>query len=336
MGVSGYIHGGAFSSAGSICTGVVGRVAADSTYSAIGVRGEVSFEAESYSYGVYGLSQGSGIIKRDSIVPCPTPGCPVNFAGYFEGDVFTAGIYYYSDPKLKENIKEYKGGLEKLQKLNIKEYTYKNEEFPGMHMPQGLQVGVLSTELKKVFPNLVKRAIHPDLVNYTNDIEFESVNYDALIPVTIKATQEVNEKTEKLISEKKDLENKVEELENLISRMNEKLESLNKCVDELCSGSSFHNPGLPSGQNGAILYQSIPNPTSGSATINYNINTSFNSALITISTIDGRVVKEYTITHQGAGSIVFEKNDRSDNAYKYSLIVDGKVYDTKSIIITRN
>ncbi|MES2620771.1 MAG: tail fiber domain-containing protein, partial [Bacteroidota bacterium] len=296
----------------------------------IGVAGYILNPGDQKNYAVFGKHV-SSTGTNSNIVNCSP--CPIDFAGYFVGDVFCAQTYFYSDAKLKKDVKHFTNALGQLDKLEIKSYTFDRDKFPFMNLPQGPQIGVLTSDMKKVFPNLVKRAAHPaDPFNKEDkEVEFESVNYNALIPILVQGVQELSATDKKVADKAKEQDAKIDELTKQVEDLKN---LLNELCNNGCEGLQGSTPVKPNGD--AILYQSIPNPTPGSATINYNITTSFNSALITISTVDGKVVREYPITHQGAGSIVFEKNDRSDNAYKYSLIVDGKVYDTKSIVITRN
>lgn len=84
-----------------------------------------------------------------------------------------------------------------------------------------------------------------------------------------------------------------------------------------------------------VLYQSIPNPTKGSATIGYLINIPFTSAAINISATNGSVVKEFKISQAGKGSIVFDAAQNGSGTYRYSLSIDGRLYDTKTLVITK-
>ncbi len=180
--------------ANSDCIGAIGSVRLQGIKSAIGVLGEVlDYFSTSFNYGVLGRQPGSIPPTSPNIAPCFP--CPVSYAGYFEGDVFCAATYYYSDPKLKTNVHDYSGAVAQLRQLNIKQYSFKTEEFPYLNMPQGEQVGVLSTEMKLVFPNLVKHSISPGIGNDRKDLDFEAVNYNALIPVLVQAVKELDSKT---------------------------------------------------------------------------------------------------------------------------------------------
>ncbi|MES2619943.1 MAG: tail fiber domain-containing protein [Bacteroidota bacterium] len=253
---------------------------------------------------------------------------PAVLAAYFGGNTFTTGSAWMpSDERLKQNVKDVKNASALLSNLPVKTYTFNREKFPSVQFAKGLHYGIMAQDVEKVLPTLVlnTRTVSPTRKGVTNPTyDIKAINYNEFIPLLIGAHNEL----------KAELKQKSNDLDDLKKQVAEMKELLIEICNNGCEGLQGSLPAKPN--SGGILYQSIPNPTSGSATINYNITTSFNSALITISTIDGKMVREYPITHQGAGSIVFEKNDRSDNAFKYSLIVDGKVYDTKSIVITRN
>lgn len=102
-----------------------------------------STNGSSYSRGVYGGASGNA----DS-----------EYAGYFAGDVYTTGAYMPSDMRLKQNIIDYNDALSKLKLLNVKMYNFKYEEYPLLNLPEGEQIGLLSQEVQKIFPNMVKRA----------------------------------------------------------------------------------------------------------------------------------------------------------------------------------
>jgi hypothetical protein len=90
-----------------------------------------------------------------------------------------------------------------------------------------------------------------------------------------------------------------------------------------------------SGNSQVILYQSIPNPASESVIISYLVNIAFNDGSLNLTTSDGKLLKQFRISQSGHGSISLDTNNLADGIYPYSLIIDGKVWDTKSIIITK-
>ena len=77
-----------------------------------------------------------------------------------------------SDARLKENISDTKVTLDDIDKLKVKDYNFIGKE--------GLEHGLIAQELKDVFPEAVVK-----------DGEYYKVNYGMLIPVMIKAIQDL-------------------------------------------------------------------------------------------------------------------------------------------------
>ncbi len=179
-----------------------------------------------YCYGVYGYAYSAytpGVSRACGIFGTVGGMADVAYAGYFNGDVYSAGTYNTSDKKLKQNISPYHGALEKIGKLNPVKFNYKNEQYPLINLPKGEQIGLIAQEVKQVFPNMVKRAdIGPQkipleqaielglsytktdeegIVEVNSNEDILAVNYTNLVPVLIKAMQEQQEKIEKLEQE---------------------------------------------------------------------------------------------------------------------------------------
>jgi hypothetical protein len=50
-----------------------------------------------------------------------------------------------------------------------------------------------------------------------------------------------------------------------------------------------------------------------------------------VADMSGRTLAEYNIT-QGKGSVSFDADKVAGASYSYSLVIDGKVYDTKTMV----
>lgn len=146
-------------------------------------------------------------------------GATTNYAGYFSGDVYTSGSYLPSDEKLKNNIVDYNGALSNVMQLAIKSYNYNQEgDFKKMNLPKGEQVGLIASNMKQLFPSLVKNNSFDfneydekgmPVENATPRIfEFDVVNYAGLVPVLVKAIQEQQEMINNLKKEVDSLKNK--------------------------------------------------------------------------------------------------------------------------------
>jgi hypothetical protein len=101
------------------------------------------------------------------------------------------------------------GVLGKVLALRPMSYDMKTEEFKrSLSLARGKQYGLMADELKSVFPDVVKSVSVPSRLTRQEKqnnirkepLEYESVNYTALIPVLIKAIQEQQAEIEALKS----------------------------------------------------------------------------------------------------------------------------------------
>ena len=85
----------------------------------------------------------------------------------------------------------------------------------------------------------------------------------------------------------------------------------------------------------AFLAQNHPNPLNEKTIINYVIPDYINTANIQITSFNGTVVKRISLENTGAGELVLQTEIFSTGIYYYSLVLDGVVFETKQMIITR-
>lgn len=110
---------------------------------------------------------------------------------------------FFSDIRLKHNIKPLDNALEKVCSLHGVIYE-PNEVAASFGFKQEEQVGVIAQEVKAVLPQIVKRA--PFDTSYTSDNEeysvsgeeYMTVKYEKLVPLLIEAIKELKEEIEKL------------------------------------------------------------------------------------------------------------------------------------------
>ncbi len=261
------------------------------------------------NYGVYGsVAAGAG-------------GRPNNCAGYFSGDVLTSsGNFLVSDEKFKTNVKDFTNALSLLKGLQPKEYDYKVEEYKDIiNLSEGRQVGIMAQNLQKVFPDLVREKVTP--VHYDpvtkeqtgKATPFLAVNYVGLVPVLVQAVKELSTDLDQTKKENAELRN-----------------TLNDICNSGCAGlRGTANADAAANQ----LMQNVPNPFSGETQIGYVLN-SGSTANITINALDGKAVMQLPLTAKGAGSVSISGSQLSAGTYTYTLYVDGKVIDTKLMVIS--
>ena len=165
--------------------------------------------------GVFALSDKSttGTGKTNYGIYAQADSGSTNYAGYFAGNVtYTGTLAQASDARLKNDIIPFEDALSKIENIQVKTYSYKQDgDFGKMNLPEGNQIGFIAQDLEKTFPDLVKNQVHA--LNAENNkldtevLEYKAVNYIGMIPVLTKAIQEQQEYI-------KQLEARLEALEN--------------------------------------------------------------------------------------------------------------------------
>lgn len=275
-----------------------------------GVHGDANGTSTGYAYGVWGSAYAGGIASY-GVYGTGSPGFGPFYAGYFDGDVYTTGLYLPSDEQLKVNV-ENLSATEKLMLLRPKQYNYKTDEFGRMNLPEGLQMGFMAQELEEVFPGLVKETIQPPKTDEDGEIieegiTYKAVNYIGLVPVLTATVQEQQQQIETLIE-------RIAQLE----------------------GTSVNDPALSLDAANAELYQNTPNPFSSRTTIRYSVPESAQTVSILIFDMNGALKSTLNAEVTSQGEVVVNANQMEPGMYIYALLVDGKEVASKRMILTSN
>jgi len=84
-----------------------------------------------------------------------------------------------------------------------------------------------------------------------------------------------------------------------------------------------------------VLDQSISNPFNTTTIIGYYLPTTISNASIYVSDMNETQLKSYPITERGKGNVIIQGSEFVAGMYLYALIADGKVIDTKRMILTK-
>ncbi|MDY0217193.1 MAG: tail fiber domain-containing protein [Bacteroidales bacterium] len=314
-------------------------------------------------YGIYAKATGGSNLNYGiyaEALPALNPFGP-NLAGYFNGHVLATGdINSISDSILKENITTIDNALEIITNLKSHKYNFKNTEFPTISLPQGDHFGLIAQEVELILPELVGVAVAPAKLDSSGnisvpEISHKTLNYSGFIPILIQAVKEINTKSDSAVLV---LNNRIDSLENIISTFESRFEELSDQIDECCKNGHGHGHGHGHGNNknmdgdeqteqpsvtqieleysdAIVLEQNVPNPFAEKTTINYNIPEGISFAHIIFSNNYGKIIKTVDITSSGQGSIIVYASNLSSGIYNYSLIVDGKVIETKRMICAK-
>ncbi len=215
--------------------GVYGRADVAGAGNRYGIQGHAASGTVD-NIGVFGSGVGSGVNGQSAIGIYGTAnGSGNNWAGFFAGSAFSTGVFVGSDRKLKSDITPLANALSIIHQLRPSAYTYKTTAYQQMNLPEGLQYGLIADEVQQVIPGIIKKAIQPAQYENLNDqngrklsdrVEFNAVNYTAIIPVLIAAVKEQQLMIEalKMKNEKADQQQiQINDLMNEIRLLKEKL-----------------------------------------------------------------------------------------------------------------
>jgi trimeric autotransporter adhesin len=156
-----------------------------------------------------------------------------------------------------------------------------------------------------------------------NDQDLYGLRYAAFTVPLVKAVQELDQQNQALKARSRQLE-----AENHLLKTQQ--EAILKRLDamEAVQAERQHTLTAP-----ALLKQNIPNPFSGSTTIDLSVPAHATRAILRVSHESGAVVQEITIAERGEVSMAFTSGTLGTGVYFYSLIVDGKTIDTKKMVL---
>ena len=268
------------------------------------------------AYGIY--THATGGVNNYGIytsVSSPTN----NYALYANGNaVITGTLFVMSDAKLKKEVKSLDRISDKLMDVGIKSYTFKQDEFPNINLPEGQQYGVISQELQKLFPEFVKTAVHPAMKDKDGNVlhaseEYLTVNYGGFVPLLIKAHQEQ---------------------EAALNAMQEEMNELRGLVASLQSNPATGSSALQ-GSSENVVHQNFPNPFGESTTIQYELADSDVQASLHVYDVQGALQLRFDGLSNENGQVQIDANSLKPGIYAYVLLVNGKQVDSKQMIVTK-
>ena len=231
------------------------------------------------------------------------------FSSIYGKYIYQNGSLVSSDKRLKENFREIEKPLEKLLKINGLKYDFvkekeeilSNEKIKFLKLEKD-RMGFVAQDLEKIFP---------EAVYYDEEIDRYYIEYNAVIPVIVEA---IKEQQVQIIQLKNEL--------------------ANCCETSLKRGTITGFNDMESSRNQTKLYQNNPNPFSTQTTIRFEIPENIQSAQLHICNMTGTLLKTITLTQRGSGNETINANEFVAGMYLYSLVCDGKIVDTKQMLLT--
>jgi len=227
----------------------------------------------------------------------------------------------YSDARLKSDIRNIDNSLDKIMQLRPVQFNY-NEDYLNLYNDTNslaiVQKGFIAQEVKEIFPEMVGAV-------KVKGKEYYDLNLSNLQVYMVKAIQELNAKNEKLSETVQQLENKITQLQS----------DLSSCCN--AKETSGLNPEYQNNGNNnitAVLYQNNPNPFSQQTQIKCFIPDNAMMSYIRIYDMQGKELQKIQINGKGDESVTLQGSDFKSGMYMYTLIIDGKLIDTKRMILT--
>ncbi len=216
---------------------------------------------------------------------------------YVLGNGFINNTWTSSDRRYKRNIMPLESSLKTILKLRGVSYEYNREEFKQMNFNEGKSMGLIAQEIQEILPEAVK----------ADENGYLAVNYVSLIPLLIESIKEQQAQIEALKQ----------------NSNNSNSTGLENSAND--AGSTLEKP---------VLYQNAPNPFNNVTVIKYYIPATAKNANIYIYDSNGNKKKSVGIGEKGAGDIKVAANELGQGIYFYSMVIDGKVEDSKTMLIT--
>ncbi len=288
----------------------IGYMSGDPNYK-LQVRGDVQIDVSS-ACKFYFLLYGTSPLFRPSWSNSARIGLS-NYKLYYlySNNVWYNNLYNMSDISIKENIRSIDRPLDAILQIRGIQYDLKRDYFtntPEERIDELVEegknkYGVVAQELKEILP---------DLVVYNEEAELYVVNYVEMIPILVEAIKEQQEMID-------DLQNEIHAVQNDVN---------------LKSASINDNPEGSINETQSALVQNSPNPFSESTEIHFSISEETQNAVLNVYNLSGTQLKSIELYQRGEGSIIISGGEFDPGIYLYALITDGKVIDTKQMVLT--
>lgn len=253
--------------------------------------------------------------------------------------------YTYSDGRFKFNVEENVKGLEFIMKLRPVTYqmnTQLYDDFIIQNMPDSFktihQAGLdFAPSTAIVHSGFIAQEVDSiaDLCGFTSSIVYTPANntdsyalsYAELTVPLVKALQEQQLMIDSLRHQQRITDSLLVILQNccLTGQKNEVVPNNNK---DQVNSLSVHNIEINSI---AVLFQNAPNPFSDGTIIKYFVPDYAKAQIVFYDEFGGQI-KVFNIEEKGMGQLNVSASNLAAGMYSYSLIINGKIVDTKKMI----
>ncbi len=228
-----------------------------------------------------------------------------------------------SDKRSKKEIAPFTKGLETLSLINPVSYQY-NGRF-GTNADDQTHIGLIAQDVAKYAPEMVIENTYKEIASSYKD---ETGTVEEVLSEESFLSVDPSELTYILI-------NSVKEQQSLIEKQQASIEALQVEVERLKNQNQADKGiGLNLFESEkAFVKQNVPNPFSKSTRIEYFLPENSQTASIKVFDLTGKELKSVDLTNKGNSQIELDMENLVNGLYLYSLVVDGKIIDSKQIVL---
>jgi hypothetical protein len=239
----------------------------------------------------------------------------------FSKEYYSAGSYLgiiaSSDAKLKTNIRELSSMTERISKLRPVVYDFVRDG-SGRDVSKDVtyqnRVGFIAQEVGELFPDLVVA------VGDEKDMVL-SIDYAGLIPYLTKTIQE------QTIA--------IREQREMIEKLQQQISFAATFDIDMPNNAPSKTTQQANVEESNSLFQNVPNPFNSVTTVNYRLGDNVKNAKICIYNLTGKQLQCHNLpVTSGENAVEVRASSLQSGMYLYSLIVDGRLIDTKRMILT--
>ena len=246
-----------------------------------------------------------------------------------------ASYFTFSDGRYKKNVKEDVAGLDFINKL--RPVTY-NLDVTGINKALNADEklftnNVVQNKEKKQYSGFIAQEVEKAAndLNYdfsgvkkpANSKSFYALSYADFVPPLVKAVQQLSKRNDSLQQTNASLQSQINELKAAVQTLANK------------QGIDVSSASINTSITSASLAQNVPNPYNHTTSIAYSLPAAFSSAQIVVINNLGKILKTISVSGSGKGVLHLDASTLAAGSYNYSLYVDGKLIDTKQMLLTK-
>lgn len=249
-------------------------------------------------------------------------------------------MYTVSDGRFKTNVNEDDvKGLESIKLLRPVVYNFdtkKHTEFVIRNKPDSLRKKYLerdffeSTNIRQsgfIAQEVAQAAertgydfngVHKPL---DEENDYYTIGYSEFVVPLVKAVQEQQKMIEEQKKKNESLEQTLEEQKEMIATLQKKMET----------STGINQNAL--GSEGFEMEQNEPNPFNSETTIRYTLPQQINNAYMSVYDLSGKHITSFPLNQKGSSSITITSDKLAAGIYIYSIVADGKIMDSKRMVV---